>query len=67
MVENTKGERVSEGRRWLTLLVKDFIYIFIYLSIVIYLTYFNQFLPPQGWYASCHEMSKSRKLVKLKI
>ena len=31
-----------------------------------YLLYFNQFPPPQGRNASCHEMSESRRLVKLK-
>ena len=34
----------------------------------IYLLYFNQFPPPpQGRHISCHEMNKSRRLVKLKV
>ena len=36
-----------------------------YSLIFIYLLYFNQLLPAWLWYASCHEMNKSRKLVKL--
>ena len=33
---------------------------------LLYLLYFNQFLPSPGQHASCHEMSKSRRLVKFK-
>ena len=35
-------------------------------NIFIYSLYFNQFPPLRGGHASCHEMSESRRLVKLK-
>ena len=38
----------------------------IYLFIIIYFLYFNQFPTLRGRNASCHEMSESRRLVKLK-
>ena len=46
---------------------QGYIYIYIYIYYYyIYLLYFNQFPPLWGRHTSCHEMSESRRLLKLK-